>query len=288
MAARPRTLPAAAAPVILGTGMAMGDGWFRLAPALAALVGSLLIQIGTNIANDYYDHLGGGDSEDRVGPVRVTQAGIFAPATVRNVAFLVLALALLPGLYLVHVGGTPILVIGLASLVCAIAYTGGPFPLAYHGLGDLFAFVFFGLVAVGGTYWVQALSFGPEVVLAGAGIGSLITGILVVNNLRDLKTDARAGKRTLAVRIGHAGTKGEFVFLLVVALTVPVAGVVVFGWSPWTLLALATGVPLRAPLRAVWVFRPGTNPARLIPALEGTARASGLYGVLLGVTLALT
>jgi 1,4-dihydroxy-2-naphthoate octaprenyltransferase len=287
MASRPRTLTAAAAPVVLGTGLAIGRGGFRFGPALAALLGALLIQIGTNLANDYYDHIRGGDTEDRVGPLRVTQAGIIPPNTVRNGAFLVLGLALLLGFYLVGVGGFPVVLIGLASLACAVAYTGGPFPLAYHGLGDLFVFVFFGLVAVGGTYWVQALAFGPEVLLAGAGMGAMAAAILVVNNLRDLETDARAGKRTLAVRIGLTGTKVEFALLLVLGLAVPFLGVVWFGWTPWTLMALHAALLLFGPLRTVMTYSSDTDPRSLIPPLGRTAQAVGLYGLLLGVTLAL-
>jgi 1,4-dihydroxy-2-naphthoate octaprenyltransferase len=265
----------------------MGHDAFRLGPAIAALMGALLIQIGTNLANDYYDHLRGGDTEDRVGPVRVTQAGLLRPRAVRNGAFLVLGLALALGVYLVWVGGLPILLIGIASLICAVAYTGGPFPLAYHGLGDLFVFVFFGLVAVGGTYWVQALAYPPEVFLAGAGMGAMATAILVVNNLRDIDTDARAGKRTLAVRIGRTATKEEYVFLILVGLTVPVLGITAFQWGIPTLLTLIAVLPLARHVPAILDFSPSNDPRTLIPPLGGTAQAAGLYGLLLGVTLAL-
>ncbi|MFH1762758.1 MAG: 1,4-dihydroxy-2-naphthoate polyprenyltransferase [Gemmatimonadota bacterium] len=286
MASRPRTLTAAAAPVVLGTGLAIGHNGFRLGPALAALLGALLIQVGTNLANDYYDHLRGGDTEDRVGPTRVTQAGIIPPRTVRNGAFLVLALALLLGLYLVWVGGLPLVLIGMASLLCAVAYTGGPFPLAYHGLGDFFVFVFFGLVAVGGTYWVQALAFRPEVLLAGAGMGAMATAILVVNNLRDIKSDTRAGKRTLAVRIGPSKTKVEFALLLVLGFSTPFLGVAWYSWTPWTLMSLHAVLLVVGPLRTVITHSSGSDPRALIPALGRTAQAVGLYGLLLGSTLA--
>ena len=287
LAIRPKTLTAAAAPVYLGTGLAAHHGVVDLLPAAAALLGAFLIQIGTNLANDYYDFLRGGDTEDRVGPLRVTQAGMISPGSVRNAAYLVLGLALLVGVYLVMVGGLPIVLVGLASLVCAIAYTGGPFPLAYHGLGDVFVFVFFGLVAVGGTYWVQALSLEPGVWLAGAGMGALATAILVVNNLRDIHTDARAGKRTLATRIGVGGSKAEFLGLAVVGLLTPVVGVVVFGWPPITIVAgLLAGLPLIPPLRRVLSFRDGVDPRGLLPALAGTALAAGLFGLLVGVALA--
>lgn len=287
LASRPRTLPAAAAPVFLGTGLAAGRDAFAPLPALAALLGALLIQVGTNLANDYYDHLRGGDTPDRIGPVRVTQAGLLPPKTVRNGTFLVLGLALLVGVYLVWVGGMPILILGLASLVCAVAYTGGPFPLAYHGLGDLFVFLFFGLAAVGGTYWVQAMAFGPQVLLAGAGMGALNTAILVVNNLRDLDTDARAGKRTLSVRLGVAGTRFEFLFLVVMGFMAPLVGLVFYGWSPWVLLSFGALPLLLGPLQVVMAHTSRSDPATLIPPLGRTAQAAGLYGVLLGLGLAL-
>jgi 1,4-dihydroxy-2-naphthoate octaprenyltransferase len=250
-------------------------------------LGALLIQIGTNLANDYYDHLRGGDSEDRVGPLRVTQAGLIPPDTVRNATYTVLGLAMLLGIYLVWIGGIPILVIGIASLICAVAYTGGPFPLAYNGLGDLFVFLFFGLAAVGGTYWVQAHAFGPEVLLAGAGMGALATAILVVNNLRDIETDARAGKRTLAVWLGHDGTKFEFLFLIILGFGTPVVGMVFYQWTPGSLLSLGALPFVVGPLRTVMAFGPEKDPRSLIPPLGRTAQAAGFYGLLLGLGLAL-
>ena len=286
LAARPRTLTAAAAPVILGTGLAVARDAHRLGPALAALLGALLIQVGTNLANDYYDHVRGGDTPERIGPLRVTQAGLLSPRTVRNGAFQVLGAALVVGIYLAWVGGWPIVVVGLASLACAVAYTGGPFPLAYHGLGDLFVFVFFGLVAVGGTYWVQALDLNAEVLLAGAGMGALATAILVVNNLRDLDTDRRAGKRTLAVRLGRSRTKGEFVLLLAAGFAVPPVGVAFHGWPPLALAALLAALPLVGAVPPVMAASPSTDPAALIPSLGKTALAAGLYGLLLGAALA--
>jgi 1,4-dihydroxy-2-naphthoate polyprenyltransferase len=286
LAARPRTLTAAAAPVLLGTGLAAARDAHRPGPALAALLGALLIQVGTNLANDYYDHVRGGDTPERVGPLRVTQAGLLPPKTVRNGAFQVLGAALVVGIYLAWVGGWPIVAVGLTSLVCAVAYTGGPFPLAYHGLGDLFVFVFFGLVAVGGTYWVQALDLTAEVLLAGAGMGALATAILVVNNLRDLDTDRRAGKRTMAVRVGRSWTKVEFVLLLAVGFAVPPVGLAAFGWPLLTLAVLLAGLPLVQAARAVLTSSADSDPAALIPALGRTAQAAGFYGLLLGAALA--
>ena len=284
LAARPRTLTAAVAPVLVGAGLAASDGVFAPLPAAAAMLGAILIQLGTNLANDYYDFVRGGDTAERVGPVRVTQAGILEPAVVKRGMFVVLAAAMLVGLYLVAVGGWPILVIGLASVVCAVAYTGGPFPLAYHGLGDVFVFVFFGLVAVGGTYWVQALAWPSDALLAGAGLGALSTAILVVNNLRDIETDAKAAKRTLAVRLGVGGTQVEYVVLLVGGAAVPVVGVLRFGWPVATLASLLFLPLAAAPLRAVLRFE---HPRELLPALGATARLVVVYGVLLALGLGL-
>ena len=226
----------------------------------------------------------GTDTEERLGPLRVTQAGLLAPAVVGRAMVLTLAAALVVGVYLVAVGGLPILIVGLASLVCAVAYTGGPFPLAYNGLGDLFVFVFFGLVAVGGTFWVQALALSPDVLLAGVGMGALNTAILVVNNLRDLETDSRTGKRTLAVVLGAAGTRIEFLLLLTAAAAVPLVGWSRFEWPMAGLAALLALLAMVAPTRTVLTF---SDPRALNPALGQTARAVALYGVLLAGGLAL-
>ena len=284
LAARPKTLTAAVAPVLVGTGLAAHDGVLAAVPALAALLGAILIQIGTNLANDYYDFVRGGDTGERVGPVRVTQAGLIPPPAVRRAMILVLVAAMLPGAYLVAVAGWPIVWIGLASLACAVLYTGGPYPLAYHGLADVFVFVFFGLVAVGGTYYVQALWWPADALLAGAGLGALSTALLVVNNLRDIETDARAGKRTLAVRLGRAGTRAEYVLLLAVAAIVPVVGFLAFDWPPTVFLALLVEPLCLRPLEAVLS---ATEPRGLIPALGATAQVLALYGALLALGLAL-
>jgi 1,4-dihydroxy-2-naphthoate octaprenyltransferase len=273
------------APVLAGTGLAIGDGVFRPLPALAALVGAILIQIGTNLANDYSDWARGADTEDRLGPTRVTQAGLLSPRDVRRGAGIALGLAFVVGIYLVAVGGWPIVWIGLASLVCAVAYTGGPFPLAYNYLGDLFVFLFFGLVAVGGTYWVQAGALTPAVLLVGSGVGALATAILVVNNLRDRETDIRVGKRTLATLLGVRGSRFQYILLLFLAWHVPPIGVALYGWSSWTFLAVG-GLVLGAlfPLRRVVAFQ---DPRELNPALAATARITGVYGALLALGLML-
>jgi 1,4-dihydroxy-2-naphthoate octaprenyltransferase len=264
--------------------MAVARDAFAPLPALAALTGALLIQVGTNLANDYYDFVRGGDRPDRLGPVRVTQSGLIPPETVKRGAALVFGVAVLVGAYLVAVGGWPILLVGLASLISGVAYTGGPYPLAYHGLGDLFVFVFFGLVAVAGTYYVQALELRPEVLWGGMAMGALNTAILVVNNLRDVETDAEAGKRTLAVMLGVRRTKVEYVALLFLAWAAPPVGIVFFGWGRGSLLAWAS-LPLAwAPLCRVLRY---TDARELNPALGGTARLVAAYGILLAAGLAL-
>ena len=282
-AARPKTLTAAAAPVFVGAGLAEEHGTLALLPVLAAFAGAILIQIGTNLANDYYDFVRGGDTPNRVGPVRVTQAGLIPAEHVWRGMVAVLAAAAAVGVYLVFVGGWPIVWIGLASLLCAVAYTGGPYPLAYHGLGDPFVFVFFGLIAVGGTYWVQALALPGDVLVAGAGVGALTTAILVANNLRDLETDAMAGKRTLAVRLGRNGSRAEYAVLMAVGFVAPVLGVGLYQWPPAALIALAAGAASVSPVTLIMTTN---DPRELVPALAGTARVVGLYGVLLAAGLA--
>ena len=283
MAARPKTLPAAAAPVLIGSGLAASHGSFAALPAAAALLGALLIQIATNFANDYSDFVRGTDTVDRVGPQRVTQAGLVSQGEIRTAVGVAMTSAFVVGIYLVWVGGWPIAVIGIASLVCAVIYTGGPYPLGYLGLGDVFVFVFFGLVAVGGTYWVQAATLPVDALVAGAGVGSLSTAILVVNNLRDLRTDAAVGKRTLAVRLGARGSKVEYLALLVVGFGAPVVGVLWLGWSRAALLTLLVAPLVWPPLQTVLRHQ---SPEELLPSLGQTARVVALYAVALSVALA--
>lgn len=284
MAIRPKTLPAAVAPVVVGTALAWADGVFVLLPAVAALVAALLIQIGTNLANDYFDYVQGADVAGRKGPVRVAQSGLISLPHLRIGMAIIFSLAALVGVYLIAVGGWPILVVGVASLVSAVAYTGGPFPIGYHGLGDLFVFVFFGLAAVCGTYYVQALSLTPGALLAAVPIGALTTAILVVNNLRDIDTDRRTGKRTLAVMIGPRATRLEYLVLLVVAYAVPVLLWVSDWATPWVLLPLLT-IPLTVSLaRTLYQTVDG---APLNQALAGTANLDLLFSILFSIGLML-
>jgi 1,4-dihydroxy-2-naphthoate octaprenyltransferase len=221
LAIRPATLTASAAPVLVGTGAAWADGAFAAGPALAALLGASLLQVGANFANDVFDFERGADTADRLGPERATQQGWISAAQMKRAMWLAFAGAAAVGLYLTYVAGWPVLALGLLSIAAAYLYTGGPKPYGYLGLGDLAVFVFFGPGAVAGTYYVQALSVAPLALLAAIPIGALATAILVVNNLRDIETDARAGKHTLAVRIGDGATRAYYLLLLVVAYLMP-------------------------------------------------------------------
>ena len=261
LATRPRTLSAAAAPVVAGSGFAAFDGVFAQGPAVAALLGALFIQIATNLANDYYDFVKGGDTAERLGPVRVTQAGILAPEAVLRGMMVTLGLATLTGVYLASVAGWPVIAIGLVSMLMGVCYTGGPYPLSYHGLGDVFVFVFFGPVATATTYYVQAQAWSPGAIVA-------------------------AGKRTLAVRFGDGFSVMQYFASLTAATAVPVVGVVMMDWSPWTLLALAGWLPcIPAGLRVMAVLRApeAVDRRTLNPALGMTARGVALYGAGLGV-----
>ncbi len=275
-AARPRTLYAIAAPVMIGAALAYANGVFRWGPAVAALAGGLLIQIGTNIANDYYDFVKGADTADRLGAPRVTQSGLLPAAAVKRGMWVVFAAAVAVGVYLVGQGGWPVLVVGVAAIAAGLGYTAGPVPIGYVGLGDLFTFVFFGPVAVAGTYFVQAGTLTWGTLLAGAGVGALATAILVVNNLRDIPTDRAAGKRTLAVRLGVQATRIEYVLLLLLGGAVPVVGLVMDTWPPTVLLALPAFAFGADAVRRVMTF---TDPRTLNPALGGTARFVGVYGL---------
>ena len=222
-AARLRTLPAAVVPVAVGTACAAACGGVALGPALAALGGALAIQIGTNFANDVFDAERGADGPDRVGPVRAVAAGLISAGAMKHAMLAAFGVATLLGVYLVAIAGWPIVAIGVASILSGIAYTGGPWPLGYHGLGDVFVLLFFGFVAVCGTAFVQ-LGRVPDLAIAAAvPVGALATAILVVNNIRDRDTDERAGKRTLAVRLGRTGGILEYAALLAIAYAVPAA-----------------------------------------------------------------
>jgi len=283
LAARPATLTAAFAPVAVGTACAWRVGGFRWDAALAALLGAFLIQIATNFANDMFDFQKGADTEERLGPTRAAQAGLLSVAQLRNGIIVAFTLALGTGVYLAWVAGPVVIAIGLASMAAGLAYTGGPFPLAYNGLGDIFVMLFFGFVAVCGTVFVQAL-FVPDLAWAASiPIGALATGILVVNNVRDFEGDARAGKTTLVVRFGRKAGVGEYALLLALAYATPVA-IFLLGWtSAWVglpLLTLPWGIRLHRSLLE-------DRGEALNPTLAGTAKLLSVFGVLFAVGIAL-
>lgn len=286
MASRPRTLPAAVAPVLVGTSLAATQGTFRPLTFVAALLGALLIQVGTNLANDYSDAKRGADTEDRLGPVRVTAGGLVPPQQVLRATAVTFALAVLVGLYLVATAGWVVLVMGLASIVAGVLYTGGPRPYGYAGLGEVFVFLFFGLVAVAGSHYVQVERLDAAAIGLAVPVGLLATAILVVNNLRDVDTDARAGKRTLAVRLGRENTRRLFVALLVGAYVVAsLVGAVAGELSPWLLLSLLS-LPLA--VRVAETARTRTDGPSLNGALAATGQLQLVFCLLLSVGVLLS
>jgi 1,4-dihydroxy-2-naphthoate octaprenyltransferase len=285
MAARPRTLPAAIAPVLVGTAAALeASDEIRLGAFLAALIGSIFIQIGTNLANDYSDARRGADTADRLGPVRVTSSGLVAPRRVLVATWIAFAIAVAAGIYLATVAGAVILIVGAASILAGVLYTGGPRPYGYAGLGELFVFLFFGLVAVNGSYYVQLeqldwLPFGLSLA-----VGFLATAILVVNNVRDIETDRRAGKMTLAVRLGRQRTRSLYALLVAAAFAaVPVTLLAADG-PALGLLALLAAPLVPRPMAAVLTRTDGPS---LNNALAGTGALLAAFSALLAAGLAI-
>jgi 1,4-dihydroxy-2-naphthoate octaprenyltransferase len=284
LATRPRTLPAAVSPVMVGTAMAVADGKFEFMPAFAALLGALLLQIGVNLANDYFDFKKGIDTLERLGPVRVTQSGLISPDRVRLAMIVIFSGAFAVGIYLTAVAGWPVLAGGMACILASLAYSGGPFPLASHGLGDLFVFIFFGLVAVCGTYYVQALQVTTQVLWLSVPVGFLITAIIVVNNLRDIPTDRKSGKNTLAVILGERGTKLEYLLLVTGAYIMPAAFFFSGGFSVWVLLPMIS-IPLSIP--NIIAVHKDKGPS-LNPVLAKTAALSLVFSLLLAAGLVIS
>jgi len=280
-AARPRTLPAAAAPVLVATALAWRDGVFQPPAALACLLISLLMQIGANFANDLFDHERGADTPDRLGPPRVTAMGLVSPAQMRLGLAVVFGLAAMLGLYLVALRGWPVLVLGIAIIAAALAYTGGPFPYGYNALGDLFVFLAFGLAAVCGTYYVQAGAVTPTAWWASVPMGLLIVNILVVNNTRDIPTDQKTNKRTLAVLLGREAMLTEYLACLLGAYLLPL-GLWVFGQTSWGVLLAWVSVP-----QAIGLYREFSRAEgrALNKTLAGTAQLSLVYAVLFSLGL---
>ncbi|MBI5768256.1 MAG: 1,4-dihydroxy-2-naphthoate polyprenyltransferase [Verrucomicrobia bacterium] len=280
-ATRPRTLPAAVAPVLVGSALAWRDGRFDVGAASLCLGFALLVQIGTNFANDYYDFVRGADNATRVGPRRAVAAGLIAPGTMRAAMWGVFAVAFVLGLSLIRWGGPGLLIVGVTSIVCGIAYTGGPWPLAYHGLGDVFVFVFFGLVAVGATYFVQAGQVTTGALLAAVPIGLLAANILVVNNYRDADTDAAANKRTLVVRLGRGAARVQFAASLAVAAAVPLVVAARHRSVACLLPCLLAPVMWRHRRR----LRDSKTPGELIELLGDTGKLLAIYAVLFSAGL---
>jgi 1,4-dihydroxy-2-naphthoate polyprenyltransferase len=283
LATLPKTLPAAISPVLVGCAVAWAEDGFDLISALAAFAVALLLQVGANLANDVADFRRGADTDDRLGPLRVTQSGLIPPRHVVVATVTVLIAAAAPGLYLVWRGGPVLAMLGLLAIVAAVTYTAGPKPFGYLGLGELFVFIFFGPVAVVGTAYVMTHDVTRLALLSSVAMGCLVTAILVVNNLRDIDTDRVAGKRTLAVRIGKVATRWEYTALIVVAYVVPV----IMWWSglsePWPLLAWTSG-PLAIHLvRRVW----DVDGRGLNPVLGGTARLCLWFAATFGAGIAL-
>ncbi len=268
-AARPKTLWAAVAPVGVGTAIAFSHGGGHWPAALCALAGALLIQIATNFANDYFDYLKGADTAERKGPLRAAQSGLVKPIHVLRASMVTYLLVFLPGTYIVWRGGWPFIAIGMLSIVSGILYTAGPYPLGYTGLADLFVLVFFGPVAVAGTYYLQTLALRPEPFVASLGPGLLSVALLTVNNLRDVDEDRKANKKTLAVRFGRGFARGEYLLCVLGACVGVPAYFYLRGGSLWFMLAPAVLVFLGAPaIRTVFTRRDG-------PALNRTLAQTG-------------
>ena len=277
LAARPKTLWAGIIPVIVGTVMAFEAGKFHFVSFIATLACAVLIQVGTNFANDLFDFQKGTDNEARKGPMRVTQARLVTPNQMKVATITVLALAFLFGMYLVWRAGWPIFIIGLLSILFAVLYTGGPFPLGYTGLGDIFVLIFFGPVAVGGTYYIMSGHVTRAVLLAGFAPGMIATAILTVNNLRDIENDRKSGKNTLAVQFGANFAKAEYLAMICGAMLLPIVIYFIEGHHGWAILAAFYILPAIPVIRKVFTVTDGNT---LNDALAGTARLMAVFGLL--------
>ena len=283
LASRPRTLPAAVVPVMVGSALAIYQGIFFPVYSIVALLCSVLIQIGTNFTNDLYDHLKGSDTKERKGPLRVLASGLISVNEMKWGIFLVFFTAFLLGMYLVYSVGIIIFWIGIFSIIAGLAYTAGPFPLAYNGLGDLFVFIFFGIVGTMGTYYLHIQQFNILSFLISLPVGALITNILIVNNYRDIEEDKTAGKNTLAVLLGREFSRFEYVFFILLSFFVPFLLHFKYNFSFWVFLPYIT-LPLAITLiKMLYVF----SGTQLNKTLELTAKFSALYGFLLSVGIIL-
>ncbi|MBU0699550.1 MAG: 1,4-dihydroxy-2-naphthoate polyprenyltransferase [Pseudomonadota bacterium] len=276
LAARPKTLWVSVAPVAIGSAMAFEGGGLHILSAVSALLGAVLIQIGTNFANDYFDHHKGVDSQGRLGPTRVVQAGLVSSSAMKTAIIAVFALSALPGAYLVWRAGLPVVVIGALSILFGILYTAGPYPLGHVGLGEIFVIIFFGPVAVGGTYYVQTLNISLPVLLSGLAPGLFSVAILTVNNLRDVKSDRQAGKKTLAVRFGAKFSKIEYLLSIVMACLIPLFLLLDDEKHPYTLLASVVFLVAMPSIKIVFT----SEGAVLNRVLERTGRLLLLYSLI--------
>jgi 1,4-dihydroxy-2-naphthoate polyprenyltransferase len=284
-AARPQTLPASVVPVLVGASLAWSDQLFRWDTTLVALFCALLIQIGTNFANDYYDFINGADTPDRIGFERATAAGLVSPKSMLKATYLTMSIAFFAGLYLVWIGGWMILLIGILSLIFGILYTGGPYPLGYNGLGDIFVFIFFGFAAVMGTYYVNTLEWNWISFWAAIPVGALCVNILVVNNLRDIKQDKISGKRTLGVLFGELALMIEYTILLFISFIIPILFYEFYHLNSWIFLPLLSMPAAWILLRQIWQH---LDKRTLNKTLERTAQFMVLYGLLFSAGILLS
>ena len=283
MASRPKTLLAAVVPVLVGSSLAFRMNNFSALVSLVCLTCSLLIQIGTNFTNDLYDHLKGADTAERVGPLRVLSAGLVSEKQMKFAIYFTFGGSFVLGLILVSIGGLPILIIGVLSIISGIIYTAGPFSLAYNGLGDIFSFVFFGIVGTVGTFYVNTLSLSPVAFLLSVPVGALITAILVVNNYRDIEQDRKAGKHTLAVTFGMVFSKIEYIFFMGISFLIPFVLYFHYSFSLWIMLPFIS-LPMTVTLIRMLFKLEGEELNKL---LELTAKYSALFGLLLSAGIIL-
>lgn len=276
LASRPKTLPAAFVPVLVGSSLAYNQGKFYPLYSLLALICSLLIQIGTNFTNDLYDHLKGADTEKRKGPLRVLSAGLISPNEMKFAIVFVFGLTFLLGLYLVYVTDWNIFIIGVLSIIAGLAYTAGPYPLAYHGLGDLFVFLFFGIIGTMGTYYLHHKEFTFISFLVSLPVGALITNILIINNYRDVEEDKQAGKNTLAVILGREFSRYEYLFFLLLAFSIPLILYFKFNFNATIFLPYLTLPVAVILIKMIFSFQ----GQQLNKTLEVSAKYSALYGML--------
>ncbi|MEQ9279793.1 MAG: 1,4-dihydroxy-2-naphthoate polyprenyltransferase [Balneola sp.] len=283
-AARPKTLAAAFVPVLIGATIAYQGELINWMATTVALLCAFLIQIGTNFANDYFDFVKGADTDERIGFERATAKGLISPKNMLNATIICMALAFIFGLYLVWIGGTVVLIIGLFSLLFGVLYTGGPFPLGYNGLGDLFVFIFFGIVAVMTTYYVNALAWSMDTFWASLAVGALCTNILVVNNLRDIEQDKIAGKKTLGVLFGETMLKVEYTFMLMLAFATPPHFYFQLDYEIWIFLPFLILPVALLHTKTIWTE---TEKRNLNQQLEKTAKFMTIFGLLFSIGIIL-